>query len=281
MRVRREHWVVLLALVLLVAGCGGGGGGRSGGGGSGGGGGPPPPKQQIVLVCVSGHNGLLDGNPSPSYLQYDAGPEIANDLEVAGYDVTPAYFADDAFAVGAYGGYLDLVSYLEVLRDSFVPFGGKVVVLAHSHGGVWAHGAIRAVPGLAVACEVDLDLSSYGWGIVGHDIDNGYLGGDPRDDYYLGVDYTVPAYPSVPSETGGWYDLEDVVFSNVARALEVRSGDSPLGGEWYDERWNARADGTTTGLYYYYAATSHGAVHATGSPTLSLVRTWLRARLAE
>jgi hypothetical protein len=268
-------WASPIAVALLVSACGGGGGGGSGGGGG------LPVRPQVVLVCVSGHNGLLDGDPSPSYLQYDAGPEVANDLDAAGYDVRAAYFADDAFAVGPYGGYLDLVNYIEALRDSFVPFGGKVVILAHSHGGVWAHGAIRAVPDLPIAAEVDLDLSSYGWDFVDHDLQNAYLGGDPRNDYYLGVDYTVTAYPSVPSETGGWYDLEDVVFANVTAALEVRSGDSPLLGEWYDERWNARASGSTEGLYAYYSGTSHGEVHAAGGSTLAVVRNWLRARLAE
>jgi leucyl aminopeptidase len=47
------------------------------------------------------------------------------------------------------------------------------------------------------------------------------------DAYDLGVVVTYPQYPDVSSESTGVYDLEDVVFDHVARALEVRSGDAP------------------------------------------------------
>lgn len=89
-------------IVLLAAvGCGGGGGG--------GGSSPTPTVPDVALLLVSGHNGLFDGSPSASYLQFNAGPEIQADLISAGYTVSTTYFVDDAFSIGGYGGDLDLV----------------------------------------------------------------------------------------------------------------------------------------------------------------------------
>ncbi len=151
--------------------------------------------------------------------------------------------------------------------------------MAHSHGGVWAHEAIRAVPGPSVQALVDLDCSSYGWSLVGHDIDNAFIGGDPRDAFDIGLVVNVPTYASVPNEQNGTYDTEDVVFSNVVSNLEVRSGGSPLGGEWFDEKWNMRSSGSTTGIYYFFSDSSHDEVHQPGGSTLAVVRPWIRARL--
>jgi hypothetical protein len=102
------------------------------------------------------------------------------------------------------------------------------------------------------------------------------------DAYDLGIVVTYPQYPDVPSESTGVYDLEDVVFDHVARALEVRSGDNPplALDEEYDEAWNLRTSGTTDGLSAYYSATSHSEVHEAGGTTLALVRAWIRESLA-
>jgi hypothetical protein len=230
-----------------------------------------------VLLAVSGHAFAGD----PAYLRFDAGPEIESDLEAAGYTVATSYYVDGADTAGGFGGYVDLVADMAAVRDTWAQAGSRVVVVAHSHGGAWAHGAIRAVPGLPIRALVDLDCSSYGWGLVGHDVEDDVLGGDPRDAHSVGFVASWPQYPSVPSEPTGTYDLEDVVFANVLDALEVRSGDSPLGGEWYDEKWNLRASGAVDGLWAYYSGDTHEEVHAAGGVTLRVVRDWLRARLAE
>lgn len=276
--------LVATLLLCLVSACGGGGGGDApgaGGGGGGGGGGnnPPPTYPDLAVLFVSGHYAIQDLDPA--YLRFDAGPEIIGDLQNAGYSLNAEYFVDHPFPVGGYGGFLSLVDEMEALRDNWISHGTRVVVVAHSHGGVWAHEAIRLVPGLPIAALVDLDCSSYGWGTVGHDDYNAYIGGDPRDAFDIGLVVNVPAYPNVSSEQTGVYDSEDVVFSNVAYALEVRSGDSfPLAFEPYDEKWNMRANGTTSGLSYYYSGTTHTEVHTMGGATLAYARNWLRARLA-
>ena len=270
---RRLRSAFVGLLLLGIPACGGGGGG-----GGGGGSGPPlPPAPDISLLFVSGHNGRFDGAPSESYLQEpgEIGPAIVADLQRAGYSLTADYFVDDAFTVNGHGGYLALVDVMEYIRDEYAPRGTRVVVIAHSHGGVWAHQAIRSVPGLAIAALVDLDCNSYGWGIVGHDIQNDFIDGDPRDVFDIGLVVTPFAYPTIPSEQTGQYDVEDVVFMNVTAAFEVRTGDSPLGGEWFDEKWTIRRDGTTGGIAYHYSGTDHNEPRDPLGPTYPRVHSWL------
>ena len=94
---------------------------------------------------------------------------------------------------------------------------------------------------------------------------------------------TCPQYPNVGSESGFSYDIEDVVFDHVEEALEVRTGDivpNPFELEEYDERWNARLDGSTDGLTCYFSASSHSEpIQPTGT-TLPFVRDWILQRLA-
>jgi len=255
---------VALGAVALSA-CGGGGGGGGGGGSLG-------PAPDVFLVVVSGHSFGAD----PAYLRFDAGPEIEDAIEDAGRTVVTSYYVDGPAVDEGFGGYAELVDDLRAVEAEWEPEGTRVVVVAHSHGGVWAHGAIRAVPGLAVAALVDLDVSSYGWTLV-HD--PAPLGGSPVDEYDLGAIVSWPQYPSVPSEETDTYDLEDVVFPSVAEALEVRSGDSPLGGEWFDEKWNLRTDATADGLWAWFSDDTHAEVHAAGGTTLAMVTGWLLDRL--
>lgn len=260
-----------LLLALLFSGaCGGGGGGV----------GADPGAPDVALFVVSGHN--FGAASAASYLSLDAGPAISDDLIAAGYSVSTAYFVDDTSPAGGAGGYFDLVAGLQRVRDEWAAQGTRVVVVAHSHGGVWAHAAIRAVPGVQVEALVDLDVNCYGWDLVGHTPDDASIGGDPRDAFDLGLLASVPAYPGVPSEPTGFYDVEDIVFPNVVSDLEVRSGDSaPFAAEWYDEKWNLRLDGTSTGITYLYSATDHAEVHDPSGTTLAVVEQWLRDRLAD
>jgi hypothetical protein len=263
-----------VVLALALAGCGGGGGG-------GGGGDPydPPdgPRPDVVLLVVSGHSFGAD----PAYLRFDAGPELEAGLAGAGYDVRTLYYVDGASTQDGFGGFSGLVADMEFLRDEWVPEGTRVVVVAHSHGGVWAHAAIREVPGLPVRALVDLDTSSFGWALVGHDGEDGPIGGDPSDVYALGALADPPAYPDVPSEQTTTYDLEDVVFDNVEDALEVRTGDAPFDEEWYDEKWNLRTTGAADGLWVHFSDDTHAEAHAAGGATMALVGDWVEARLAE
>jgi hypothetical protein len=77
-----------------------------------------------------------------------------------------------------------------------------------------------------------------------------------------------------------------VVFAHVKLAYEVRSGDqvldptNPIQLIPYDERWNARVDGSTTGLTCVFSGTPHAEVAQPGGVTLAGVQAWILARLA-
>lgn len=237
-------------LFLTLYGCGGGESST----------GTQEPKR-VVTFFVSGHDNPLfyipDGIPSKSYLQDHIGAEIVTSLKSAGYLVEPNYYADHHDAVDGYGGFIQLLSDIKAVRkDSNT----KIVVIAHSHGGVWAHAAVMQASQVEVDLLVDLDTSSALWKSLLHD--TSLIGGDP-----------VSKYP-------GAHDTEDVVPSNVKYALEVRSGARlALFLEEYDEQWNTRLDGTKTNLEQYFSSSTHDEVRQAGGTTSKYVIQWLNNKL--
>ena len=290
--------LLLVMLLLLATACGGGagtdvpdtggvgggtgtGGGGSGGGGTGGGGTTPNPGPQIALLLCNGHSPL-----APNYLLGATGPQLEAALLGAGYTVETSYFTDDVGG-GTPGGYAELVAKLQAIRDTWITGRTdptRIVLIGHSHGCVRSHAAMRAVPDCPIRLLVDLDGSSVGWSLLSHGAENGVIGGAPEGAYNIAATIACAAYPQVTSAPPP-FDLEDVVFGNVQEALEVRSGDvvinpaNPLQLIPYDERWNARPDGTTTGLACYYSGTPHAEVASPG-PTLTQVQAWILTRLA-
>lgn len=287
--------LLALFLVLSVA-CGGGSGdgtkaatgsgggtagGGAGGGGVGGGGTTPNPGPQIALLLCNGHSPL-----APNYLAALTGPQLEGALVAAGYTVETSYFTDD-LGGGSPGGYGELVAKLEAIRDDWITNRTdptRIVLIGHSHGCVRSHAAVRAVPDCPIRLLVDLDASSAGWSLLAHGSENTAMGGAPEGAYAIPATITCAAYPAVLSAPPP-FDLEDVVFPTVEEAFEVRSGDvllnpaNPLQLIPYDERWNVRPDGSTTGLTCYFSGTPHGEVAAPGV-TLTQVQNWILARLA-
>ena len=238
-----------------------------------------PAHPDVALFFVSGHN---PNGQAYSYLSLtgDAGPQLVADLEATGHSVTAFYYVDDANPLNGYGGYLQLISDLQYAKDNWAPYGTRIAIVAHSHGVVWTHAAVRIFPDLTITAQVDLDASSYGWGVVGHTAQNSVLGYDPRDAFRIVQLATCPSGPSHPSEATDLYDVEDVVFPNVQYALEVRGGElAPFGLEFYDEKWNVRSDGQLHGMSCYFAGTSHSEVHAASGITLPVVSSWLKDHL--
>jgi hypothetical protein len=283
--------LLLSAALLFTAGWGGGGSTPSGGegtgeggapagsgGGSGGEGGtgelPANPGPQIALLMSSGHSPL-----APNYLSVGTGPQLQAAIAAAGYTVQTFYFTDDATS------YQTFLSRLGSIRDEWivgVDVPTRVVIVGHSHGCVRSHAALRAVTDCPVELLLDLDGSSVGWTPLSHPSENALIGGAPEGAYALGVQLTCAGQASA----GGPHDLEDTVFPSVRKGYEVRSGGvilnpaNPLQLIEYDERWNARADGTTTGLTCVFSGTTHTEVAAPGSPTLGAAQAWIVAQLA-
>ena len=288
---------LLMRAVLLMGGlaltaCGGGAGdtdpaaplpGDSGDGEGGGGGVLPPtasPGPQIALLVVSGHS----FNTIPSYLEGTAGPFLSAALGSAGYTVQTSYFTDDPGG-GTPGGYAELLAKLQSIFEDWIDGRSdptRIVIVPHSHGGVRTNAAIRASPLVPIRLLAGLDTSSNGWALV-HPGEGTAMGGEPIDAYVINATITCPDYPAVGSEAGFNYDLEDVIFGNVEEALEVRTGDvviNPLQFEEYDERWNARLDGSTVGLTCYFSNSSHMEPTLPTGTTLPFVRDWILGRLA-
>jgi len=279
--------LLLLAAFLLPA-CGGGGGSSSGGGAPADQTGTPDgnpsdpstlpqnPGPQIALLLSNGFSPAV-----PNYLDDATGPQLQAALVTAGYTVGVQYFTDSLTSWNAF------VAELQRIRDEWivgVQNPTRVVIVAHSYGCVRAHAAIRAVSDCPVALLVDLDASSVGWTGFTHGADNASMGGAPEGAYALGVQITCPT--SGVLSAGGAHDLEDVVFDNVVEGYEVRSGDQLVNPAnitqlvEYDERWNARLDGSTTGLTCHFSGTPHGEVALAGGTTMAGVQAWILARLA-
>jgi len=267
--------IAVLFTLLFLAGCGGGGSSDD-----------DNSRPDLMIFFISGHTGLVNGVTGRSYLDITAGPGIIADLRSAGYSVEFEYYIDDALRVGDYGGYQELMSDMELARDELQPKGTRSIVIAHSHGAVWAHAAINAVEALTVTALVDLDASSFGWGDVGHDAQNSFIGGDPRNRFTINQTQTCASYPNAPSDSSAAYDLEDVVSPNTQFALEVRGSQRTLvvGGDLYDEKWNVREDGNVDGLSCYYSDlpfSAHSEIHNGNGTTIAFVQSWLRDTLGD
>lgn len=271
---------IAAALALLLSACGGGGGGDptpaptlppiatptptpqptpT----------PAPPAPGVALFFVSGH-----GFPPRSYLNETGGPDLTSFLESIGYMVEPRYYIDGAYPAGGFGGYVSLTEDLRLTDRFDVPRGTRIVMVAHSHGSVWANAAAYNAPGILIDCTVLLDASSFEWSST-HSGETGFIGFDPVEHFDVGVYVEWPQYP-LPSEATGTYDLEDIAPANVRRMLEVRSGAyPPAGSERYDEKWNIRETGTVDGIEPFFSDSTHTDVHQVGSDTLAIVKAWL------
>ena len=226
----------------------------------------------VALLIANGDAHESADGGAPADLSHDAGPFLAHLLAVRGLEVTTSVFADtDETAPDA--GYTGMVAKLAAVRDAGVTgrtFPTRVVVVGFGHGSVRAHAAIRDVPDAPVAVQIDLDGTANGWAAQGHD--TAAIGGDPVGAVAV---LTVP------------YDLNDVVFPNVAESLDVHSAsltpDSLTGGGPqvpYDERTHRRLDGGVDGVFRLDTTTTHDELHDVFGTTLPRVGRWLADRIA-
>lgn len=226
-----------------------------------------PNGPDVVLLLASGHTRFGEASSSHPYLSDSFGPALELALRRRGYTVATDSFVDHSTGTDFGDGLDGMIQTLAAVRDAWVHdrrFPSRVVVAAHSHGGVRAHDAILAVADLPIEALIDLDTSSCLFN-TGHLFES-YV--DPVDRFF--VDDLL-------------YDTEDVVFPNVVNNLDVRSGEfcPSILFERYDDAVNIRLDGSRAGIWMYEANSSHSEVHSVNGTTYPVVERWLLDRLAE
>jgi hypothetical protein len=178
-------------------------------------------------------------------------------------------FDDDLDGQDDRFGFLDLVEDLQWIQDNWIAdFDNptRIVILAHSHGCVWAHIATSVLPDVHVEVLVSLDGVCFFW-----EADNGLS----IDDYVAtngnpwSWDISMPcAAWDVPGI--GVLDTNDVAFSNVRYNIEVLSdGSTPFAA---DEQENYRPDGTRLDIESFHATqNSHTEVDTPGTQSMLFV----------
>ncbi|MDJ0521689.1 MAG: hypothetical protein QNJ90_06390 [Planctomycetota bacterium] len=284
----RVHLQWLRAAVLL---------GALAAGACGGGGGPvqpdtpnlrPESAPDIVLLSVSGRCGvgILCSSPEDNepYLGYAGGAAEAVEeaFRQAGYTTDAADFIaslysydDDADGAADRRGFLELLAELDWIQENWIAdFENptRIVIVAHSHGCVWAHIAAGVRPDVPIAYLISLDGNCLLWefdyppDITAYFSANGNPWSwdirDPCDRW------------DIPGLSGA-ADTEDVAWPNVDVNLEVRSND-PFGIE--DVQLNYRPDGTRTRIDSFASVSDdHSGVHDPTGESMA----WVLQRLQE
>lgn len=234
-------------------------------------------KPDVALIFVSGHpakflNGILTFSPDHpvSYLQKTAGPYLAGEIEASGRSVEATYFAENAGVDSASnaGGFNELCEKLRDIRAWQVgTHPTHVIVVAHSHGGVWAHAALlHDVKDVSVLGLVDLDTNSVEFVLTHSSRDLIRLGG-------------VPVQTEPVSGIGGQlFDVEDVIppAPTVKYNLEVFATGLP---REFDDTVNVPF--STVNPPYLRSSDSHMAigllegVHSPTGQAMPVVRGWI------
>lgn len=273
---------LFLASAVLLFGCGGGG--------SGGGSTPtrlrPAGSPDVVVLSVSGRcgNPLFCDAPADNipYLGYagDAAEAISAAFQAGGRTVQRADFFASFYSYDDTGdgtadrrGFLDLVNTLSSIQQQWISdFENptRIVIVAHSHGCVWAHIATSVRPEVPIAYLVSLDGDCLYW-------ETDY----PPDITTYFAQYGNPFAWDIRDPCDHWLvsgaaspmDTEDVVWPNVAVNLEVRSN-----GIVGDYQINYRTDGSRTNIYTHDSPTDdHEAVHDPSGESMPWVISMLQS----
>jgi len=163
-------------------------------------------------------------------------------------------------------GFLDLLADIRWINSNWIAdFDNptRVIVVAHSHGGVWAHSALMLHPEFPVDILLDLDTNALCWEA---DLACLFVGDDWRFEINEFVETNDPAWWfDVANASDSWQvpglaqpqDIEDIVPSSVFLNVEIISGGSIA----YDNQRNHRLDGTRTNIISeYFEGEDHGGV---------------------
>lgn len=236
----------------------------------------PEDSPDVVVIAFSGHCGLVCHTRNTwSYL--DSASEATGGVAVLD-SVAGAYanlgaevetFSASSFVTAHYSliseelepGYLQAQAYLdEVKRDGIDGFSDptRVVLLAHSHGTVWA--SLLALNNLDVTFDAFISLDAICWQWWGRH--KGFI-----SEEYLGSPWALP-FPLDQGDPCGSFevpgmgrmDINDVVSANVIFGLEVRTNSRLFSLDpnfLADDEPNVRINGTTTNIWGIEARETH------------------------
>lgn len=181
-----------------------------------------------------------------------------NSVERLDYIAALYNYDDDTDGQDDRFGLLQLVTDLEWVFNNWIDGVNdptRIVIVAHSHGCVWAHIACSVVPHVPIDYLISLDGNCLDWGAsYGQEVAD-YLAtnGNP-----FPWDISNPCDVWVIFGVMDPADTEDVAFDNVAVNLEVRSADFLIS----DFQVNHRLDGSFDGIFTYDAVIDdHSGVH--------------------
>lgn len=256
----------------------------------------PPDAPDVVIFAVSGHCSPTScvAGYNPEYLVSErATHRPLTDLfaaqgisvQVGAYSDTFYNLADPATGEVVDYGFRQLLADLEAVRDDWIAdFDNptRVIVLAHSHGTVWAHTALLLLEWwgdpIPVDILIDLDGTSVGWeddlvtGFVGdtwalviraYDAETGMVW--PFDIANPGNGWTVPG-------VSGDQGTEDIVPDSVIANLEVFNDDfGPIDTLLRDGDPNHRRDGSQRDIFRVSSVQGHTDLTYPGTDAMNWV----------
>lgn len=245
--------------------------------------GPPP---DVVIFAMSGRCAppCLAPRDNWDYLgSRGTLDRLADVFTAAGYRVQVSGYASNAAASfsseyigGPQRGYEALRADFEQVKNTWMRSARppRLVLLGHSQGSVWLHYLARVNPRVPIALQVDLDGICVAW----------------RSDFGQGIRALGQTYGDEPSPlnacdaftvAGRTVAAKDIVWPNVARALEVQSKRLParpgVSGGWpvnylFEVTPNVRLDGTRTGTERFISSREdHSAISYPNSDALAWV----------
>lgn len=250
----------------------------------------PAGSPDVVLFTVSGHDGALNAvfctaATNRSYLG-DAGEAteaIVRTFDNLGFTGQIGHYADFFDGIDADGdgltddpgqrGFLQLIAAMQAVYNDWISgFDNptRIVIVAHSHGAVWAHMAVSVLDHIPIEYLITLDGVCTLWECEHESDVAGRLGanGDP-----FPWDISRPCGRWLVAGRTGGFDTEDVAFDNVRINLEVQSDDF-FASDGVD---NVRRDGTRRGVATFFAAgEGHNDVRKDGSDALAWVTDQIR-----
>ena len=287
--ISHASWLLVVISLGFVAGC------YAPSGGSGGGSSDDAPQTydnprpddapDFVIFSFSGHcfpaSACGGSDRNPEYLEEGGTQSLLVDVvEWYGYSAVVLSYADEFYnrapnddwltpsmdgEVEDYG-FLQAMVELPWVRDNWIAdFDNptRIIVLAHSHGTVWAHSALFLVPDLPVDILVDLDGVSLGWESDSWTFGVGDDWGSIIESYndYNGVTWDYDfwhaadnwAVPGLPAQ-----DVEDIAPGSALLNIEVLARETLTLPN--DDASNHRLDGSTEAIWSYQSDEDHTGV---------------------